>query len=107
VFHNCKRRTIGLRETRIREWLLDIDFKKREVFAYTCEFYSRILEQARDRKDRLRLAEDLARVIGISDSKADSAEVSGLVKKAAAARNGWKVILTSCAPPTAAAAAVG
>ena len=42
VFHNCKCRTIGLRETRRREWLLEIDFAKRETFAYACETYSRI-----------------------------------------------------------------
>ena len=34
VFHNCKRRTVCLQETRRREWLLDIDFRKRETFAY-------------------------------------------------------------------------
>ena len=34
IFHNCKRRTIGLRETRRREWLLEIEFAKRETFAY-------------------------------------------------------------------------
>src|SRR5258708_2349600 len=44
VFHNCKRRTIGLRSTLRREWILDIDFAKRETFAYACEAYSRILE---------------------------------------------------------------
>ena len=44
VFHNCKRVTVGLPETRRREWLLDIAFAKRETFAYACETYSRILE---------------------------------------------------------------
>ena len=42
IFHNCKRRTIGLRETRQQEWLLEIDYAKRETFAYACETYSRI-----------------------------------------------------------------
>ena len=41
IFHNCKRGSIGLAETRKREWLLDIDFGKREAFAYGCEVYSR------------------------------------------------------------------
>lgn len=31
VFHNCKRRTLGLRATKTREWLLPIAFGKREV----------------------------------------------------------------------------
>ena len=44
VFHNCKRATVGLPHTRRREWLLQIDFRKRETFAYACEAYSRILE---------------------------------------------------------------
>jgi len=33
---------VGLPETNQREWLLDIDFRKRETYA--CEAYSRILE---------------------------------------------------------------
>lgn len=44
IFHNCKRRTIGLPDIRRREWLLDIDFVKRETFAYASEAYSRILD---------------------------------------------------------------
>jgi hypothetical protein len=42
VFHNCKRETLGLAATRRREWLLEIDYAKRETFAYACEAYSRI-----------------------------------------------------------------
>jgi hypothetical protein len=44
VFHNCKRRTIGLSASPRQEWLLDIEYRKRETFAYACERYSRILE---------------------------------------------------------------
>ena len=40
IFHNCKRATIGLPVSRRREWLLDIDFRKRELFAYACEAFS-------------------------------------------------------------------
>jgi hypothetical protein len=43
VFHNCKRRTVGLPETRRREWLLEIAFQKRETFAYACEAFSRVV----------------------------------------------------------------
>ena len=43
VFHNCKRETIGLPRIRGREWLLEIDFRKRELFAYACEVYSCIV----------------------------------------------------------------
>ena len=40
-----KRATIGLRETRTKEWLLDIEYRKRETFAYSCEAYARVLER--------------------------------------------------------------
>jgi hypothetical protein len=53
IFHNCKRKTLGLPSTRYREWLLEIDFKKRETFAYACEAYARVCELARAAADRL------------------------------------------------------
>lgn len=31
IFHNCKRETIGLPATRRREWLLEIDYAKRDI----------------------------------------------------------------------------
>lgn len=34
ILHNCKRAAVGLRETRSKEWLLDIKYRKRETFAY-------------------------------------------------------------------------
>jgi hypothetical protein len=40
VFHNCKRATVGLNESRRREYLLDIDYARRETFAYAGEAYS-------------------------------------------------------------------
>jgi hypothetical protein len=46
VFHNCKRFTVGLPETRTKEFLLPIDSHQRETFAYACEVYSRILRFA-------------------------------------------------------------
>jgi hypothetical protein len=98
VFHNCKRRTIGLPEKRRREWLLDIAFGKRETFAYSCEAYSRILECADGPADRRRLADEFAANVRISDVHADSAEVASIVRDAASMRNGWRVILARCAP---------
>jgi len=47
IFHNCKRRTMGLRDTRTREWLLDIEFRKRETFVYSCEAYACIAARAK------------------------------------------------------------
>lgn len=49
VFHNCKRGTIGLRETRAKQCLLDIDYRKRETFAYACEAYACIFERGKRR----------------------------------------------------------
>jgi DNA-binding XRE family transcriptional regulator len=53
-FHNCKRRTIGLPETRRREWLLPIEYRMRETFAYSCEAYARILERATTPTERVK-----------------------------------------------------
>lgn len=92
IFHNCKRRTVGLPETRWREWLLDIEFRKRET-----EAYSRVLEQASTASERRQLAADFGATVRISDERVDAAEVAEIVREAAAARNGWKVILGRCA----------
>jgi hypothetical protein len=98
VFHNCKRPTVGLPETRTREWLLDIDYPKRETFAYSCEAYARILELAPTFSARAALAAEYATKVRISEERVDVAEVGEIVVAAASARNGWKVILERCAP---------
>ena len=97
IFHNCKRRTVGLPGTRAKEWLLDIEFGKRETFAYSCEAYSRIQERATSPAHRRALADEYASTVRITDKEADSAEVASIVRDAAAARNGWKVIRARCA----------
>ncbi|WP_426747459.1 hypothetical protein VZQ01_08285 [Myxococcus faecalis] len=102
VFHNCKRRTAGLPETRRREWLLDIDYRKRETFAYACEAYSRILETGGSRQARMALADDYVASAAPCDERVSVSEVLEFVREAAAARNGWKHILARCAPPTSA-----
>jgi hypothetical protein len=98
IFHNCKRATVGLRETRTKEWLLDIDFHKRETFAYSCEAYARVLERAKSAGERREGAADYGSTVRISEERVDPAEVAGIVAEAAAARNGWKIILARCAP---------
>ena len=98
IFHNCKRRTIGLAETRKREWLLDIQYRKRETFAYACEAYARILERAPKLKDRRGLAIEYASKVRVSGERVDPVEVNSILADASAARNGWKVILGRCAP---------
>lgn len=98
IFHNCKRATVGLRETRTKEWLLDIDFRKRETFAYSCEAYSRILSGAKTPAERLALAADYGGSVRISEERVDRSEVASIVAEACAVRNGWKFILARCAP---------
>jgi len=48
IFHNCKRATIGLRETGTKVWLLNIEYRKRETFAYSCEAYARVLQHGKE-----------------------------------------------------------
>ena len=100
IFHNCKRATIGLRETRTKEWLLKIEFRKRETFAYSCEAYARVLDRAKSPSERRALAGDYGSKVRIFEERVDPAEVTNIVAEAAAARNGWKVILARCAPPS-------
>ena len=97
VFHNCKRSTLGLHETRSKVWLLDIEYRKREAFAYSCEAYARITELGTSSVARQALADEFSRTVCISDERADGDEVARIVRAAAAARNGWKVILAQCA----------
>jgi hypothetical protein len=100
VFHNCKRRTIGLPETRRREWLLDIDYRKRETFAYACEAYARIVERAPRLAERGALGDAFARERATpTDERVDRDELVDIVRDAVAVRNGWKRILARCAPP--------
>jgi hypothetical protein len=98
IFHNCKRQTVGLPFTRRREWLLDIAFRKRETFAYSCEAYARILERARRPAERIAEAEVFAEQYRACDERVEAAEVADIVREAAGRRNGWKVILARCAP---------
>jgi len=97
IFHNCRRRVVGLVETRRREWLLDIGFHKRETFAYACEAYARIIERAKTLSERALLAGDLGDDFGTGDDRVERGEVAEVVRQAAARRNGWKVILGRCA----------
>ncbi len=98
IFHNCKRATVGLRETRTKEWLLDIDYRKRETFAYSCEAYARVVERGKNPAERRALADEYGSAVRISEERVEAAEVASIVQAAAAARNGWKIILARCAP---------
>jgi hypothetical protein len=99
VFHNCKRKTAGLRETRTREWLQDIEFRKRETFAFACEGYGAILERAKTRDERMALADRfMGEVEALGEDCFEPAELGSILREACEARNGWKIILGRCAP---------
>lgn len=98
IFHNCKREMIGLPATRRREWLLDIDYAKRETFAYSCEAYSRILEVGKTRSERIRLLSEHAEGPMPPDDRVDVDEYIDILREAVSARNGWKRILEMCSP---------
>ena len=71
---------------------------KRETFAYTCEAYSCLIEAAASPAVTRALADQFARDCSIPDESVDATEVGSLIREAAAARNGWKVILARCSP---------
>ncbi len=98
AFHNCKRGQAGLKETRAREWLLDIEFRKRETFAYACEVYSRLCELGRNRKERQALLDELAAEPGFLENCTDFEELIEMLRKALSERNGWKHIHERCRP---------
>ncbi len=95
IFHNCRRTTVGLPETRSKVRPLEIEYSKRETLAYSCEAHSRIIERAKTRNARIALADCYQP--RISDDRVDAAELCGIVQAAALARNGWKLILSRCA----------
>jgi hypothetical protein len=99
IFHNCKRCSIGLPEVRGREWLLAINFGKRETFAYACEAYSRILELGNSAAARRELLLQVENGPMPPDERVDAGEYIDVLRAAVAARNGWKHILGACAPP--------
>jgi hypothetical protein len=106
VFHNWKRRYAGLPHTRHKEWLLPIEFGKREPFAFACEVYSRIVEQGSTRKAREALLEEYARK-PFCIERLDTDEHLDILCEAVSSRNGWKRILARCSHPLRGRRAVG
>jgi hypothetical protein len=98
VFHNCKRCAIGLVETRSREFLLNIDFHKRETFAYACEAYSRILLLASTTSLRREALKEHAKGPLPGKNRMDQQEYLEILSDAVGLGNGWKRILKACAP---------
>jgi len=98
IFHNQKREQVGLPLRRKSEWMLDIEFRERETFAYACEVYGRIVKRTRRRDERLRLVDEFAERSHEAGGQADPDRLVDILREAVAARNGWKKILERCAP---------
>ena len=96
VFHNWKRSRAGLPHTRTREFLLEIAYAKREVFAYACQAYARILERAQGPADGHRLHAEYAQKWVPESEGLDRPELVEVLAEAVGARNGWKHILGLC-----------
>jgi hypothetical protein len=98
VFHNCKRETIGLPFRKRQPWLLDIDYAKRETFAYACEGYARILELSPTPAARKATLGAATAVPPPPDERVDAGEYREILEEACGAQNGWTRILRRCAP---------
>ncbi len=97
LFHNSKRELIGLPFSRKTEWLLPIAFSKRELFAYSCEVYSRILVISKDKRERLLEFEKAKDSFRPDDERVDPDQLFFILREAVEARAGWKTILSHCA----------
>ena len=58
LLHYLKRRNFGLHVRRGQERFVDIEFRHRELFAYACETYSRVVGHG-NRKSRISFAEKM------------------------------------------------
>jgi hypothetical protein len=90
MLHYLKPSHYGLHVRRGQERFVDIEFSHRELFAYACEAYSRVILHG-DRKSRIAFAENMQEG-AFSFPRAELADAAALVAKAARARNGWRVI---------------
>lgn len=90
MLHYLKPSHYGLRVRRGQERFVDTEFRHRELFAYACEAYSRVILQG-ERKLRIAFAEKMLDD-AFSFPRGQIEEVAALVLGAARARNGWRVI---------------
>jgi hypothetical protein len=90
LLHYLKPEHYGLHVRRGQERLVDVEFRHRELFAYACEAYARVILQG-DCKSRVAFADKMPEE-AFSFPKDYRMEVADLVLAAARARNGWRVI---------------
>ena len=90
LLHYLKPRNFGLHIRRGQERFVDIEFHHRELFAYACEAYSRVVLHS-PCKSRISFAEKM-QTGALSFPSNEIHEVAALVLDAARARNGWRLI---------------
>jgi len=59
--------------------MLDVEFGRRETFAYSCEAFARTVERAARAADRLALARELGECFEVGDKRVHPAEVVEIV----------------------------
>lgn len=74
-----------------QERFLDVAFRHWELFAYSCEAFSRVVTTHAARRERIAFAETM-REAATSFPENELAGAAELVLAAARARNGWRVI---------------
>ena len=90
LLHYLKPLHYGLLVRRGQERFVDVEFCHRELFAFACEAYSRVVLHG-ERRSRLSFAEKMFEG-AFSFPRGHIEEVASLVLSAARARNGWRVI---------------
>ncbi len=90
LLHYLKPEHYGLHVRRGQERFLDVEFQHRELFAFTCETYSRVILQG-ERRARMSFAVKM-REDAFTFSLDHLEDVAELVPTAAGARNDWRVI---------------
>ena len=90
LLHYLKPQHYGLHVRRGQERFVDVEFCYRELFAFACEAYSRVVLHS-ERRSRLSFAEKMLES-AFSFPRGQIQQVAALVLHAARARNGWRVI---------------
>lgn len=90
MLHYLKPSHYGLHVRRGQERFVDIEFHHRELFAYACEAFSRLVLHG-ERKSRIAFAEKMLDA-AFSFPRGQIEAIAALVLSAARARNGWRVI---------------
>ncbi len=90
LLHYLKPTNFGLDIRRHQQRFVDIEFRHRELFAFACEAYSRVVLRG-PRPSRVAFAQKMCEG-AFSFPRGSIEEVAALVLNAARARNGWRVI---------------